>query len=184
MTSAGSKLDRRWRKTPNYLKNFFNVFVKIFGRTSYSSCQQILIDTYTWRLETQDQLTTTPPPPPSNEPTIVMWRSMTYIYYMSYGVNQSSWFKLFLLQNFIKLQIPTLKGLQGTPCKSILTGKTLFSLQGTLFSLQGSCFHYRDFLAPYKELHCSFNLWKFSLPITNLFSIRKNDSPQILRQQQ
>ena len=30
-------------------------------------------------------------------------------------------------------------------CKSILTGKTLFSLKETLFSLQGSCFHYRDF---------------------------------------
>jgi hypothetical protein len=37
--------------------------------------------------------------------------------------------------------------LQGVPCKSILTGKNLFSLQGTLFSLQGSCCHYRDFPA-------------------------------------
>ena len=35
--------------------------------------------------------------------------------------------------------------METTPCKSILTGKNLFSLQGTLFLLQESCFHYRDF---------------------------------------
>ena len=44
----------------------------------------------------------------------------------------------------VALQTLTLQGLQGTPCRSILTRKTLFLLQGTLFSLQGSCFHYRD----------------------------------------
>ena len=49
------------------------------------------------------------------------------------------------------LETQTLQSLQGTPCKSNLTGKNLFSLQGSLFSLQGSGFHYRDFPAK----HCT-----------------------------
>ena len=35
--------------------------------------------------------------------------------------------------------------LTGNPCKSIPTGKTLFSLQGTPVLIAGVCFHYRDF---------------------------------------
>ena len=61
---------------------------------------------------------------------------------------------LMFIGNSKTLQTQILKGLQWTPCKSILTGKNLFSLQGTLFSLQGYCFHYRDFpLKPCTSLY-------------------------------
>ena len=67
-------------------------------------------------------------------------RNLSYCYN---GFSLQSFFNLWCIK--LALQTLTLQGFQGTLCKSILTGKNLFSLQGTLFSLQGSCFHYRDF---------------------------------------
>ena len=55
---------------------------------------------------------------------------------------KSSWrFNL----HFTSLQTQTLHSLQGTPCKSIPTGKTCFHYRGTLFSFQVPCFLYRVF---------------------------------------
>ena len=55
------------------------------------------------------------------------------------------------------LQTQTLQGLQGTPCKSILTGKTCFHYREPLFWLQGPCFLCKSLYFPVRD--CSV-AWK------------------------
>ena len=57
------------------------------------------------------------------------------------ALGQSSVF----LSGIHTLQTQTLYSLQGTPCMSILTGKTLFSLKGTPVLIAGSLFSLQDF---------------------------------------
>ena len=62
------------------------------------------------------------------------------------------------------LQTQTLYSSQGTPCESIPTGKTLFSLQGTPVLIAGVCFHYRDFPVnpcnfPVRDCSVSISAW-------------------------
>ena len=61
------------------------------------------------------------------------------------------------------MQTQTLYGLQGIPCKSIPTEKTLFSLQGTPVLIAGSLFTLQGF--PCKPLYfpvrdCSVMMFK------------------------
>ena len=73
---------------------------------------------------------------------------------------------------------------QGFPCVLILTGKNLFSLQGTLFSLQGSCIHYREFpvristqgnpCSHYREWVCSVVIIGFSPQSVNITGFPHN----------
>ena len=73
---------------------------------------------------------------------------------------------------------------QGFFCVLILTGKNLFSLQGTLFSLQGSCIHYREFpvristqgnpCSHYREWVCSVVIIGFSPQSVNITGFPHN----------
>ena len=70
------------------------------------------------------------------------------------------------------LQTQTLLGLQGTPCKSIITGKNLFSLHGTPVLITGSLFSLQGF--PCKPLYfpvrdCS--VYNFLLRFTHLYDV-------------